>query len=388
VILKLILRNLFAHPVRTILTTGSVFLAVFLLCFLRATVSTLSASVENAASNRLWVQSAVSLFVNLPMAYENRISTVPGAEQVCKFQWFGGIYKEESNFFAQFGVDADRFQKTFPEIEIQDGSYEKFEKNRTGCIVGVGLAKKYGFKVGDTIPILGRWFGRKDGQPWEFNVEGIYDADSTTIDKETLYFHYKYLEETLRAKQSFGDEGVGVYVVRVADGVSSESVQKSINLLYENGPLKVNAKSEAEFNRQFLTMLGNVPMLLQSIGAAVLFAIFFAVLNTMLMAGRERTRDIGVMKALGFSDGVMFRSLVLESLVLSSIGGVLGVALAKGMEAGLADGMAMQFPGFAIDGETILIGLAISVGIGLLAGIAPGLRIGRLSPLQALREER
>jgi len=387
VIFKIIVRNLFAHPVRTFLTTGSVFLAVFLCCFLRATVSSLNLSVKNAASNRLWVQSAVSLFVNLPMAYENRIAAVPGVEQICKFQWFGGIYKEESNFFAQFGIDPDKFQKTFHEIDIEHGSYENFAKNRTGCIVGVGLAETYGFKVGDSIPIIGRWFGRLDGQPWQFRVEAIYDAQSTTIDKNTLYFHYRYLEETLKAKQSFGDEGVGVYVVKIADGTTSVSVQKAVNLIYENGPLKVDAKTEAEFNRQFLSMLGNVPLLLQSVGGAVLFAIFFSVLNTMLMAGRERTRDIGVMKALGFTDGMLFRSLVLESLVLSSIGGVLGVGLAKGTEAGLQKAMAMTFPGFVVDGETILLGLGIAIGVGLLAGIGPGMRIRRLSPLQALREE-
>lgn len=386
-ILKLILRNLGAHPWRTLLTTGSVFLAVFLVCFLRATVSTLTSSIEQASTQRLWVQSAVSLFVDLPLAYENKLRGVDGVEWVSKWQWFGGVYQDDSNFFAQFGVDHDTLLKSYPEMTIVAGDYEKFSANRTGCIIGKDIADKYGFEVGGTLPIIGRIFARKDGKPWEFKVEAVYETSTAAVDQNTLYFHFDYLKEAIEAGATSGEVAVGVYMLKVKDGTDPTPIMSAVDLLFENGPQKVQTTTEAEFGRQFISMLGNVPLLLQAIGGAVLFAIFFAVLNTMMMAGHERTRDFGVMKALGFSDGIILRSLITESLLLTMFGGLLGIGLAKALESILQRTMANMLPGFYVSLGTLLIGLGIAAGIGLLAGILPGVRAQRLAPVAALREE-
>jgi len=194
--IRLVIRNLLAHPLRSLLTCGSVFVAVFLLCALRATTTALTSSVEQAATSRLWVQSAVSLFVDLPLAYESKIATVEGVDWICRWQWFGGEFRDASGFFAQFGVDADTFLKSYPEIDVIDGSDEAFIANRTGCLIGEDLAVTYGWKVGDAIPIISKIFDR-GGKAWDFRVEGIYHSNSATVDQNTLYFHYDYLRESL-----------------------------------------------------------------------------------------------------------------------------------------------------------------------------------------------
>ena len=382
---KIVLRNLRAHPLRNLLTAGAVFFAVFLLSFLQAVVSTLDAGVRSASTQRLWVQSAVSLFVDMPLAYESKIATVEGVDWACKWQWFGGIYKEESNFFAQFGVDSATFLKSYPEMVCDAGQYKNFEANRTGCLVGKDLSDKYGFEIGDTVPIIGRIFPRPDGSPWEFKVEGIYESKTPAVDQATMYFHFDYLKEAIEAGDTDSEMGVGVFLAKVKDGADPGEDQSAINAKFENGPQRVNATTEAEFGRQFVSMLGNIPLLLRSIGGAVLVAIFFAVLNTMLTIGQERTRDIGIMKAIGFQDGVVFRMMILESLVLSLSGGLLALAVAKFLEPGLQLAISQQFPGFAISSDTMLLGIGIATGIGVLAGIMPGMRIRNLTPLQGLR---
>lgn len=383
---RLILRNVLAHPLRSALTGGSVFVAVFLLCVLGATTKALNSSVDNAATNRLWVQSAVSLFVDLPLSYGAKIREVDGVETMCRWQWFGGVYLDESNFFAQFGADADTLLKACPEIEIVEGSYEAFTKDQVGCLIGVDLADKFGWEVGDRVPIIGSYFQRVGEEAWSFTVDAIYRSTSPTFDQQTLYFHYDYLRESLESGDATGPIGVGVYLVKVARDHDVTQVMGDIDALFENGPQRVQATTEGEFQRQFISMLGKVPTLLNMIGAAVLFAIFFAVLNTMMMAARERVRSIGIMKALGFTGGPIIAMLMVEGLLVCGGGGALGTVCAMVMEASIARNLvAMGVPGFEVSGSTAGLGMGIAVGLGLISGLLPGLRISRLGPVEALR---
>lgn len=383
---RLILRNLWSHPLRSALTSGSVFVAVFLLCVLRATNVALSSTVENAASNRLWVQSAVSLFVELPLSYGNKIAAVDGVEEICRWQWFGGVYQDPSNFFAQFGADADTLLTSCPEMEIVEGSYEDFRGNQVGCIIGVDLARKFGWKIGDKVPLLGQIFARNSGEAWQFEVEAIYRSTKPTFDQVTLYFHYDYLRETIEAGECSGPNGVGVYLVKVGDGHDVTQVMSDIDGLFENGPQRVQATTEGEFQRQFISMLGNVPGLLTMIGGAVLFAIFFAVLNTMMMAARERVRSIGIMKALGFRNGPIVATLVIEGLVVCGLGGLLAIAVVFASQESIARFLVgVGVPGFVVDGPTMALGIGIAVGVGVFSGLLPGLGASKLQPVAALR---
>lgn len=384
---RLLLRNVVGHPLRALLTIGSVAVAVFLICMLHAVTSGLTRTVESAATNRLLVQSAVSLFVNLPLGYQQKMASVPGIEAICKWQWFGGRYEQDKGgYFAQFGIDPDTFLSSYPEISIASGSYAEFAAQRTACVIGQDLADKYGWTVGQTVPITGTIFQRTDGRPWEFTVAGIYRSSTPTIDQQTLYFHFDYLHESIETGGARGPVGVGVYMLRLQPGTEPTSVQGAVDALFENGPQRVQTTTEAEFNRQFITMLGDVPLLMQLIGGAVLFAIFFAVLNTMIMAGRERTRDIGILKALGFRDATTAGLLVGESVALCGVGAALGAGTALLLEPLFQSSVSAMLPGFGFDRTTLGIGIGLALLVGLVSGLVPGLRASRLLPVVALRE--
>lgn len=384
---RLLLRNILGHRVRSLLTVGAVAVAVFLICFLQAMTAGLTRTLSSAATNRLLVQSAVSLFVDLPLSYQQKMAPVPGIEAICKWQWFGGRYEQDKGgFFAQFGIDPDTFAVGYPEMNIAAGSYAEFEKNRTACIVGQQLVDKYGWQLGQTVPITGTIFTRTDGRPWDFTIAAVYTSDSPSFDEQALYFHYDYLRESLEQGGAVGPQGVGVYMLRLAPGASPLAVQQAVDAMFENGPQRVQTTTEAEFNRQFISMLGDVPTLLQLIGGAVLFAIFFAVLNTMLMAGRERTRDVGVLKALGFTDGTAALLMLGESLLVCAIGAGLGVAIGFLLEPGFRAATAAFIPGFAFDANTLVLGGGIALGVGVVSGVIPGLRAARLTTVEALRE--
>ena len=371
-LLRLVSRNLLRHPLRTLLTTGSLVVAFFLLCTLRSLVTTLEAGTSAAASDRLWVQSAVSLFVDMPLSYPGRIAQVEGVEEVCKWQWFGGYYQDESNFFAQFAVDPDRLLDCYPEVLIVDGSADDFLARRDSCIVGDSLAAQYGWEVGDRIPIIGALFPHPDGadKAWEFELAGIYDPTTRNIDDRTLFFHWELFEETLERSPT-GLSGVGAMVLRTEAGADQTRIMREVDALYENGPQRVQTTTEAEFQAQFISMFGNVPFFVSAIGGGVFAAILLACINTMLMAAREQRRDVGILKALGFRDSTVAQVLLAQSLTLCTLGGLAGVGLALLTEEQISVAMGAFFPGYAIDEETVLAALVLVVLVGLVAGLAP-----------------
>lgn len=382
---KLIVRNLLRHPLRSLLTVGSLAIALFLLCALRSLETTLNAVTELADTSRMIVQSAVSLYVDLPLNYQDKIASVPGVENTCKWQWFGGYYQEPSNMFGQFAVDPPALLAMYPEIDVIEGTYEAFEQNRRGCVIGIGLTKEpYNFKLGQTVPLVGSLFPHPDGAdtPWEFQVDAIYDPTQRSFDPNGMFFHWDYFEKTL---ETAGESpGIGTIAIKVAAGTETAAVASAIDQIFENGPQRVQTTPEAEFNAQFVSMFGNIPFFVMAIGSAVLIAILLACVNTMLMAGREQTHDIGIMKALGFTDGRMFFVLIAQAAVLCGLGGALGIFIALGSAPMVAQGMSTIFPGYTILPETINLGIVITVIIGLVAGVVPAWRASNLRCVDAL----
>ncbi|HLU48343.1 MAG TPA: ABC transporter permease, partial [Planctomycetota bacterium] len=256
---RLVLKNLFKHPLRTVLTLGSLIVALFLLCVLRSLVVTLEAGVKAARSDRIIVQSAVSLFVQLPESYEAKIVGVEGVRAACRWNWFGGYYREPANFFAQFACEPEELFDLYPEIKIVEGSAEEFVSKRLSCIIGTDLVRDFGFRVGDTVPIISALYPLASGGAWEFRVAGIYESSSSAVDQRTLFFHWEYLSESIDQGVTLGPDGVGIFVVGIEKEADPVAVMAAIDELFENGPQRVQATSESEFQAQFVSMIGNVP---------------------------------------------------------------------------------------------------------------------------------
>jgi putative ABC transport system permease protein len=383
--LRLVLKSLFAHPLRSILTMVSLAVAIFLLCVLRSLVVSLDAGVRAATSNRLVVQSAVSLFVNLPKSYLQKLDSVGGVNEVARVQWFGGYYREPANFFAQFAVDPQEFLTIFPEIQVTEGSLERFLTERRACLVGRRTAEKYGFKLDDSVPIIGQIFNRVDGEPWSFEVVGIYELESLVWDETTLFFPFDYLSETLEAGAATGPNGAGIFYLQLDGSKTPVAVAAEVDGLFENGPQRVQTTSEAEFNAQFVSMIGNVPFFVTTIGGGVLAAIVLAVLNTMLLAGREQTHTIGVLKALGFTDSNVFGIMLAQGILLSALGGAMGMGIAIATGPMFESVLGTQFPGYHVSGAILGQAAALSLLVGLLAGTIPAWRARQMLAVEALR---
>lgn len=388
---RLVHRNLWRHPVRTVLTFGFSVLALFLFVFLVSAVTTLDAATKAAASNRIAVQSAASLYVYMPESYRGKIEQVPGVESTCPWVWFGGYYKDPADFFAQFAVDLPVHLRQYPEVVVDEAQQRDLLADRQGCLVGAELAEQFGWKVGDRVPILSTIYTVERDQAWEFNVRAVYRSMKPNIDEKTMFFHWDYLKEMRKALKAkgfeAGDQDVGVWMTKVKDGHDPETVISAIDAIFEGGPQRTRTQTEAAFQAQFASMLGNLPTFIAWIGGAVLFAIFFSVLNTAGMAGRERSKDAGILKALGFRDRLAGSMLLLESMAVVGVGGVLGSLLAWGASPLFRAKFAQFMPNYFVATPTLLAGIGIALFIGFAGGLVPALRLSRLRTVEVLRQE-
>ncbi|MCA9319394.1 MAG: ABC transporter permease [Planctomycetes bacterium] len=384
-LLTLVRRNLLRHPVRSLLTVGAALVAMFLLVFLRSVVTTLDDAVNQVSADRIVTQSAVSLFINMPESYLVQIQDVQGVESVMRLQWFGGVYKDPENFFAQFAVDTELFLDQFEECVFVDGQPEDWVADRQGCIIGRALAEKHGLKIGDTVPLLGTIFVQPGLKAWEFNVRGIYRSTRANLDESTMWFHYDYLREALENGGAEGPGGVGVYYIKKQKGVPTSDVTKRVDALFELGPQRTLTQPESVFQASFVSMFGNLPDFLGWIGGAVLFALLLTIFNTMLISAAERIRDVGIMKALGFRDGTCARLYVLESMLLVALGGFTGIALAWFSVSSFRKSFGTSIPNYNVRVETVVFAAVLILVVGLVGGMIPAWKARKLEAAEALR---
>ena len=380
---KLVWRNLLRRPLRSLLTIASLAIAIFLICGLRTMITTIAAGVDNANPRRLDVLSASGLFVELPLSYQAKIERVPGVEKTTKFQWFGGYFRSQKNFFAQFAIDPETMFDMYPECKLPKEQIEALRNTRTGCVIGRSLAEKFDWKIGDTIPLIGALHPHPEDKAWEFKVCGIYHSDVPSFDNRTLFFRWDYFEETLKAGGV--PPGVGVYAIRATPDANVEDVIAGVEDQFRDSDQRVDCATEAEFQRQFQSMFGNIPLFLGWIGGGVLIAILVASINTMLMSMREQTGDVGVMKSLGFTDANVFGLFMAQAMFLCLLGGGIGLFLAWSTQGAIASSMEFMFPGFRIQAATFVIAAVLTAVLGLLAGILPAVRASRLRCVEALR---
>jgi putative ABC transport system permease protein len=382
-------RLLFAHLrkswFRTALTAAGVALALFLLATLRTVVTGLQSAVKDSNAQRLVVLSAVGFFKRLPPRFEFELRATPGVADVTHWTWFGGVYIDEKNMFSRFASDAESLHRCYgsgprPDMRMPGEQWDAFAADRRGCIVGAGLVRKYGFKIGDKIEMQGNLFR---GQ-YTFTVRGIYEKGRDQIDESMLFFQWKYLDETQRALTGRPAD-VGIYVLQCERGADMAQISRDVDDRSASSDHATQTATEAAFNQMFISMWGNVPLLLSMIGGAVLFAAFMIALNTMLLAGRERRLEFGVLKALGFTDGVVTTLLVAEGTLVSGLGGVVGVLGAHLMfNVNHVEALLRFFPGFRILPETMLGCVAVALVVGLVSGVGPAVVAARTSVVSGL----
>jgi putative ABC transport system permease protein len=374
--LPLLRANLGRHLRRTILTMASVALALFLFASLRTVVTTLRAAAQFGSARRLVTLNASGLIFPLPVSYANRLQTVPGVEKVTWANWFGGQYGDGKRFFANFAVDAKTYLDLYPEMSVPADQREAFLQDRSGALIGGRLIDLFGWKVGQNVTLRGTIFPGD----WTFTVRGVYTPTDKAINDDAMMFHWDYLDERT------GRGGLaGWYILQIDRPENAAGVAKTIDDLFRNSSSPTKTGTEQAFNASFATMWGNVGLLMNTIGMAVVFAILLVAANAMMMSARERTRELAVLKTIGFSDRRLFALVMLEAGLITVTGAAIGLGAAKLVYRATNFNAAGFLPGFDVTGDTLVLGGVIALALMLASGIVPAMRAARLTVVAALR---
>ena len=377
----LVWSNLMRKKLRTLLTLLSILVAFLLFGYLGAIRQGFSQGIDVAGLDRLIVRHKVSIIQLLPEAYESRIEQVGGVEDAVYQTWFGGIYQKPSNFFAQMPVKPDEYLDMYPEFRLPPEQREAWLNTRSGAIAGRGIAERFGWKIGDRIPINATVWTRKGGElTWEFDLVGIYDGAEKGTDTTQFLFRYDFFDES----RQFGQGMVGWYTVRVTDPDRAAEIAAAIDAEFANSPYETKAEPEGAFLQGFANQIGDVGFIMMSIIAAVFFTILLVAGNTMAYAVRERTSELAVLKAVGFTDGGVLGLVLGESFLLTILGGGLGLGLAWSLVS-MGDPTSGSLPVFFIPMQDLVVGVGLILVMALLAGILPALQARRLRISDALR---
>jgi len=377
--LGLVLKSAKRSKRRTLLTVMSVAIAVFLFAALRAVLDGFNAGAEAASSTRIVTIRSTSLMFQMPISHLETIKNIPGVQDVTYASWFGGIYKDPKNFFGQFAVDPEGYLRMYPEILLTPEERKAFLDDRTGCIIGEGLARTYGFKVGDkiTLQVGIPLYGQRD---YDFTVRAIYRSGGAAVDNQSMMFHWKYADERSMLKGQ-----IGWYVTQIANPDQAPQIMRAIDEKFANSPYETKTDTERAFQTSFVSMFGNLNLLLGSIALAVVITTLFVAANTMAMSVRERTTEIAVMRTLGFPSATIFLLVAGEGLLMAMVGGILGIAAARTIVNPRFLNAGGFIPEIGVNNTNVLVALALSVGIGLLAGLIPATMASRLKIVDALR---
>ena len=373
---SLIIANLFRKKLRTTLTIGSFAVALFLFGLLVVVHGAFNQGVDVAGADRLDVINKTSIIQPLPFSYRDQILRIPGVKAITYDNWFGGVYQDEKNFFPQFAIDPENQRVVFPEFVIPDDQWKAFLEDREGAIAGSGIAKRFGWKVGDRIPIKGAIYPGD----WEFNIRGIYNGSRDNDDLTQFWFHYKYLDE----RRQYGKGLVGWYTVKLDTPDDGTRVTKTIDTMFANSPYETKTETEKALATDFAKQFGNIGFLISAVGSVVFFTLLLVTGNTMAITVRERIGELAVLKAVGFNDRFVLFLVLGESLLIAAIGGAIGLALCKLMTLG-GDPTHGFLPFFYLPGPMILLGFGVALAVGVLAGILPATSAMRLRVVDALR---
>lgn len=380
--LHLLWASLFRKRTRTLLTLLSVSAAFCLYGMLDSVRVAFNGPENINGVDRMVVASRFSIIESLPLSYQARLQAVPGVKLVAYADWFGGIYQEEKNFFANFAVEPEATLDMNPEIVLPPEQREAFLKTRTGAIVGESLAKRFGFKIGDKIPLRGTIYPNKDGtNNWTFDLVGIYHASEPKLRnvERQMMFRYDYFDEG----RTFGQGTVGWYSIKIDDPAHADRIAQTIDKMFANSPDETKTDSERAFELSFAKQIGDIGLIVSAIMAAVFFTLLLLTGNTMAQAIRERIPELAVLKTIGFSNRTVLALVLGESTLLLALGGALGLVLTRLLLPVFARATDGRFD-FPMPGQTWISGAALMLAFGLAVGLPPALRAMRLRIVDAL----
>ena len=379
--LKLILRNTLRHKLRTGLTVLGFVVAFLSFGLLQTIVDAWYAGAEGAAPDRLITRNAVSLMVPLPLHYREKIRAVEGVKTVAAANWFAGVYQDPKNFFPQFAIDPVPYFSMFPEYRIAEDEMRAFLRDRKGAVVGRKLAQTHGWKVGDAIPLKGTIFPGN----WEFVVRGIYDAGEPKTDTSQFFFHWQYLNETMRLRAPQRANLVGIFVIAVADVDRAAEISETIDQQFENSIAETLTETEQAFQIGFVKQTESIVIAIRIVSFVVIFIILAVMANTMAMTARERMSEYATLKALGFAPSYVGSLIYGESLAIACIGCALGMGLTFPIGDWFARQMGTLFPVFEVSGQTLLLQIFCAIAVGVVAAALPAYRAARVRIVEGLR---
>jgi putative ABC transport system permease protein len=372
---KLILKNILRNKRRTLLTVSSLVVSLFLIITLATILTEFTRGSQEANPLRLVSRHAVSLGFVLPSSHMQRIATVPGVKAVMPFSWFGGIYKDEKNFFANFAVDASKLQSIMTELKMSDAEWQAFINDRQGAIVGQKLVKLYGFSIGQRVTLRSPIYDRSV----EFIIRGI----CTGGDEKTLFFHHEYINELV---PEWAKDHVSTFSILANSSEDVPRIAQAVDSIFTNTDAPTKTESEREFARSFETMMGGVKQFMYGIMAAITFSVLLVMANTMAMTVRERTKEVGTLKALGFQRGTIAMLFVGEALLVTTLGALIGIGGAELIFRSFD--MSLYIPNFASfvpSMETLIAAFVLSIFVGIISVIYSAYRVSGLTIAEALR---
>ena len=380
--LYFIFKNLTRKKVRTTLTILSIMIAFLLFGLLRSLSVAFNGGAEIAGEDRLVTINKVTLIQPLPFNYIAKVAALPGVEKVTSANWFGGYYQEKKNQFAQFPINADEYFDIYKDVvTLPPEQLESWKNNRVGAVIGRALAEKFHWKIGDRIPLVGMFTQKNGSTTWEFVIEGIYDAKTKGADTSAMLFHYDYFD---KARQ-FGEGSIGWMIIKVKDPKHSVQVAAAVDALFENSSAETKTSSEKDFAKSFAKQFGDIGLITTLILGAVFFTMLLVAGNTMAQSFRERIPELAILKTLGFSDLKVMLMVLFESVIVCSIGGLLGLLLAKFIITGMASAVAANLPGLTMSSHTMAAGILLVILLGLVTGAIPAIQGMRLNIINALR---
>jgi putative ABC transport system permease protein len=375
----LILANLFRKKIRLALTIGSFAVALFLFAFLGVVRDAFNRGADVAGADRLVTINRTSIINPIPLSYRDEILRIPGIKCITHNNWFGGVYKDEKNFFPQFVIDPENQRQVFPEFSVPDDQWNTFLKDREGAVVGARTMERFHWKIGDRIPIKTTLYG---GGSWEFNIDGVYHGKQAQNDETQFWFQWDYFEERIPDRLK---GNIGWYVLRVENPDQSPRIAKAIDQEFANSPYETKTETESAFAAGWVKQFGNIQFLIVSIGSVVFFTLLLVTGNTMAISVRERTAELAVLKAIGFSDRSILFFILGESLAIALVGGLLGLLLATLAIPVLANALNGMLPNLILSPGLLAFGLFTALVVGIASGILPGIGAMRMRVVNALR---